>query len=143
MFPIKHYVIIRSGSSVVFKAISTRKGIKGWWTVENQIDPRIGGIAEFIFGDRYHNKMEITEFSKDKKMTWHCLEGDPEWVGTDIRFDLEEKDGDTILRFTHEWGEITDFFAHCNFQWGKYMLSLKKYCETGTGSPFNPINEEK
>ena len=139
MIYIKHNVIIRSNPSVVFRAISTHKGIQGWWTVDNQIDPKLGGIAEFIFGDRYHNKMEITEYTESKKMTWHCLEGDPEWIGTDISFDLEEKDGDTVLRFTHVWREITEFYANCNFQWGKYLLSLKNYCETGTGSPFNPI----
>ena len=74
--------------------------------------------------------------------SWHCLEGDPEWIGTDISFDLEEKDEETILRFTHTWREITEFYAHCNFQWGKYLVSLKEYCETGKGFPFNPINEK-
>ena len=141
MIYIKHNVIIRSNPSVVFQAISTKNGIKGWWTIDNQIDPKIGGYAEFIFGNRYHNKMEITEFIKSKKMTWHCLEGDPEWIGTDISFDLEEKDGYTLVRFTHVWREMTEFYAHCNFQWGKYLVSLKNYCETGNGSPFNPANE--
>ena len=52
-------------------------------------------------------------------------------------FDLEEKGGNTILRFTHgNWKEETDFFAFCNYNWGYYMKSLAKYCEEGKGTPF-------
>ena len=58
-------------------------------------------------------------------------------IGTTFSFDLEEKDGNTILRFTHgDWKEETDFFASCNYHWGYYMRSLAYYCEKGKGTPF-------
>ncbi len=64
-------------------------------------------------------------------------EAHPEWVGTVITFDLEA-DGDvTRLRFGHrDWRESNDFFASCNYQWGRYTESLKQYCETGVGNPW-------
>ncbi len=138
MSSIKHYLIIKAQPEKVYNAITKTGGLKGWWTIEAKADEKVGGIAEFIFGERYYNKMKITNLLNNKKVEWKCLEGDKEWIGTTFLFDLEEKDGSTILRFSHSnWKEDTDFFASCNFNWGYYLNSLKKYCETGVGTPFN------
>ena len=139
VYHIKHNVLFHCSANKVYNAISTPEGIQGWWTVDTIIVPEVGGMAEFIFGEKYHNKMEITDLQPDKRVAWHCVEGDQEWIGTDFTFELEGKDDHTLLRFGHNnWKSQTDFFAHCNFQWGRYMISLKKYCETGSGDPFNP-----
>jgi hypothetical protein len=83
--------------------------------------------------------MKVTRLEPDRAVEWQCLDGDDEWIGTTFWFHLEEKDGRTTLRFTHgRWRESTDFLASCNYQWGSYMRSLKRYCETGEGSPFQP-----
>ena len=135
---IKHYLLIKAQPEKVYSAITKTGGLKGWWTVEAKADEKVGGIAEFIFGDRYFNKMKITNLEPDKKLEWECLEGDKEWIGTTFLFDLEEKDESTILRFSHNnWKEDTDFFASCNYNWGYYLKSLKQYCETGKGTPFS------
>ncbi len=135
---IKHYLLIKAHPEKVYNAITKTGGLRGWWTVEAKADERVGGIAEFIFGERYYNKMKITNLLINKKVEWKCLEGDKEWIGTTFLFNLEEKDGSTILRFSHNnWKEESDFFASCNYNWGYYLNSLKKYCETGVGTPFN------
>ena len=135
---IKHYLPIKAHPEKVYNAITKTGGLCGWWTVEAKADERVGGTAEFVFGERYYNKMRISNLEPDKKLEWVCLEGDKEWIGTTFLFDLEEKDGSTILRFSHNnWKEDTDFFASCNYNWGYYLKSLKQYCETGEGTPFN------
>ena len=135
---IKHYLVIKAVAEKVYTALSKTEGLCGWWTVEAKADERVGGTAEFIFGERYYNKMKITNLLNSKKVEWKCLEGDKEWIGTTFLFDLEEKDESTILRFSHNnWKEETDFFAYCNYNWGYYLKSLKQYCETGEGTPFN------
>ena len=138
MSSIKHYLIINAQPEKVYNAITKTVGLKSWWTVEAKAEERVSGTAEFIFGERYHNKMRIINLQDNKIVEWECLEGDKEWIGTTFLFDIEEKDGSTILRFSHNnWREETDFFAWCNFNWGYYMNSLKQYCETGEGTPFN------
>jgi hypothetical protein len=68
---------------------------------------------------------------------WECLEGDKEWVGTNFSFALDEKEGKTTLRFAHKsWRAITDFYAGCNYNWGWHLTSLKEYCETRKGRPY-------
>lgn len=134
---IKHYLKIDSSPGIVYKAITEPDGIAGWWTKQVKIKPEVGFIAEFDFGSKYHNEMIIAELDENIKVEWECIEGDEEWVGTRFIFELEEKEGNTMLRFSQiEWRDATDFFASCNYQWGWYMTSLKNYCETGKGQPF-------
>jgi len=81
--------------------------------------------------------MEIADLQPDKRIEWKCLAGDKEWIGINLVFELEEKDGETILRFEQNNRKAeTDFFASCNFQWAYYLVGLKQYCETGEGTPF-------
>ena len=138
MADIRHNVFIDCKPEKIFEALTTKKGIQGWWTIDTVIESKIGSTAEFIFGNRYHNKMKITDLQPGKRVAWSCFEGDREWIGTDFTFDLEEKEGETLLRFgQNNWKAQTDFYAFCNFQWGQYMVSLKNYCETGNGKPFD------
>jgi len=137
---IKHYLLIKAHPEKVYNAITKTGGLRGWWTVEAKTDEIVGGTAEFIFGERYHNKMRITNLETNNKVEWKCLEGDKEWIDTTFLFELEEKDGGIILRFSHNnWREETDFFASCNYNWGYYLKSLKLFCETGEGTPFNEV----
>ena len=137
MADIKHHLVINSPAEKIYKAITEKEGIAGWWTNQVKIKPEVGFIAEFDFGNRYHNEMIIAELIENKKVEWECIEGDEEWIGTRFIFELENKDKTTVLRFSQvDWKAATDFYASCNYQWGFYMTSLKNYCETGKGQPF-------
>lgn len=137
MNTIKHYLVIKANPEKVYDAITTTSGLKGWWTVGAKAEEKVGGTNEFIFGEQYHIKMDITHLEKNRKVEWICTQGDKEWIDTTFTFKIESKDNNTILRFTHDrWREETDFFASCNYHWGYYMRSLKLLCETGKGTPF-------
>ena len=137
MVAIKHYLLIKSPPGKVYQALTTRDGISNWWTEQTEIGKKVGDMNVFDFGNKYHNEMKITDLQLNKRVEWECIEGDKEWIGTTFIFDLEEKEGNTILRFTHgNWKEETDFFAFCNYNWGYYMKSLAKYSEEGEGTPF-------
>lgn len=138
MADIKHLVVIDGPVERVYRALTEQSGLARWWTTQTVAQPEVGSICEFRFGDRYHNRMRIVGLEPNERIEWECLKGDEEWVGTSFVFDLEPRDGQTILRFAHGgWRAVTDFFAHCNYHWGFYMRSLKSYCETGQGEPFS------
>jgi hypothetical protein len=70
-------------------------------------------------------------------VAWRCIDSAPEWVGTEVRFDLEPTEGGTFVCFQHVgWQQEGPFFAHCSTKWATFMLSLKQLVETGEGSPF-------
>ncbi|RKY93435.1 MAG: SRPBCC domain-containing protein, partial [Ignavibacteriae bacterium] len=101
MAHLKHYLLIKSSPEKVYKALTSTEGLRGWWTLEAKTDGRIDGIAEFTFDVQYHIKMKIVDLNPNGRVEWECIKGDKEWIGTNFVFDLEEKDGDTILRFIH------------------------------------------
>jgi len=134
---IRHLVTIDAPVGVVFMALTQQEGIAGWWTTDAEINPVINSVASFKFGDHRHNTMRVVSLETNRRVEWICLDGDPEWVDTTFIFDLESREGSTVVRFTHgDWRDSTDFFATCNYHWGFYMRSLKTFCETGTGEPF-------
>lgn len=141
---IQHSLLIHSNKEKVYNAIATQEGVHNWWTVQAKIRSEIGGKAEFRFGEEYLIIVEITELVPHVKVGWKCQEGDKQWVGTNFSFELDEQNGNTTLCFGHlNWESQTEFFAHCNFQWGKYLMSLKNYCESGKGQPFIPLEPIK
>ena len=136
MADIRHLLTIEAAASTVYRAITEEEGLRGWWTHETVARPEVGSIAEFNFGSRYHNKMQIVALERAAHVEWLCLEGDAEWVGTRFVFDLESQGERTVLRFCHcSWRQTTDFFASCNYQWAYYMRSPKAFCEAGIGTP--------
>jgi uncharacterized protein YndB with AHSA1/START domain len=134
---IRQLVTIDAPVGMVYLALTEQEGVAGWWTADAVISPKIGSIAGFRFGDRYHNTMRVVTLDADKRVEWMCLDGHPEWVDTSFTFELESREGATVLRFIHgDWREMGDFYATCNYHWGFYLRSLKAYCETGTGEPY-------
>lgn len=76
MADIRHMIIIDAPAEVAYQALTTEKGIRGWWTAETSIRHEIGSIAEFDFGGKYHNEMKITELIPKKRVAWECIAGD-------------------------------------------------------------------
>jgi len=135
MSDIKHKLIIKATPAIVFDAITTQQGLEGWWAKQTHAKPETGFVNIFTFGTA-KNEIKVIELLPNKKVDWAVLVSADEWVGTNITFSLEEKDDKTILRFQHTgWRAVTDFYAECNYAWGRFMTSLKSYCETGTGTP--------
>lgn len=130
-----HLIEINVAPEKVSHAFIDLDGVRGWWTQDTEIVSSFPKVFFLKFGSEYQNKMQVVE-ETDRKVVWKCIEGADEWVGTTLSWSIEEKSPNkTILRFTHEWREETDFFASCNTIWGYYMESIRLLCETGKGTP--------
>ncbi len=138
MVSILHLLPIRADRKVIFEAISTQKGMSKWWTRDCFVEPKIGFVNIFKFGKLIVNKMKVVELVPDTRLSWECVESIDEWIGTRIIFEIGDKEELHFLRFRHEgWQAATDIFASCNYNWARYLISLKDFCETGTGNPFD------
>lgn len=132
---IRHNVIIKTTPEKVYEAITTQEGLANWWAKQTIAKPEVGFVNIFTFGT-FRNEMKVIILNLNKKVEWKCINSIEEWIDTNISFDLEEKEGHTLLRFTQSgWRAVTDTFAGCNYDWGRFMTSLKLFCETGTGTP--------
>ena len=133
----------------VFKALTSEKGLKGWWTTDCSVEPlKIGAKNTFRFGPTF-TVMKVTEVIPNKKVIWECinhnhinpdLKKTDEWIGTKLIFQLEEnkKDTGTLLHFTQEGLiPLLECFSICENRWDYFLKeSLKSYVETGLGGPY-------
>jgi uncharacterized protein YndB with AHSA1/START domain len=134
---IKHLFHINASREKVFEAISTINGLAGWWTTKTSGDSSVGGIIEFRFGDFGGPDMKVKEIKPSGLVSWECVGGPEGWVGHIFTFHLDDNDNKTRVRFEQSgWKETGDFYASCNFSWGRYMESLRQLCQTGKGEAF-------
>jgi uncharacterized protein YndB with AHSA1/START domain len=133
---ILHRIEIRASSVQIFEALTTSKGLSGWLAPGATAESRVGSVAGFPFGTGVA-KMRIDILRPCSCVGWTCVAGPAEWLGTELLFDLTEEKGKTILRFSQRgWKETSDFYAHCNSEWGYFLYSLRTLMEEGKGTPF-------
>jgi uncharacterized protein YndB with AHSA1/START domain len=137
VFSIKHLFHISASKEKVFDALTTVKGLIGWWTAATSGDTKVGGIIQFRFGDTGGPDMKVTAIKENEKVSWECVASPFGWVGHTFTFLLDENEGKTRVRFSQDgWTEQDDFYAGCSFSWGRYMESLRQLCQTGKGEAF-------
>jgi uncharacterized protein YndB with AHSA1/START domain len=141
MIAIAHRVGIAAPGSKVYAALATLDGLAAWWTRSTTGVCVPGGQIDFHFdtpsGERLGSAtMQVEALDPVRQVRWRCLAGPPEWIGTQIVFDLREDEGWTIVRFAHrEWREASEFTEHCSMKWATFLSSLKSLVETGRGRP--------
>jgi len=137
MANIRHYLIIEATPKKFYEAITTERGIKIWWTIQTNAKPTIGNINVQRFGEEYFNKMKVVDLVEHTRVEWECVDGDKEWVGTNIMFKLGSREDITMLLFSHlNWKDESEFYGFCNHHWGHFLDSLKMNYETEKGNPF-------
>src|SRR5689334_15534782 len=120
----------------VYNALTTLKGLSGWWTTTTfgEAD-KVGGVIQFRFNAGGFD-MKVLELVPGKRVLWQVIDGPEEWIGTTVSFDIRQEAGWTIVLFKHAgWKEAVEFMHHCSTKWGVFLLSLKSLLETGTGAP--------
>jgi uncharacterized protein YndB with AHSA1/START domain len=140
MKQIIHAVHIHAAPSEVYGAIATASGLRGWWSRRVDADERPGGIIRFTFGGDFHPEMKQAALEPGRRIEWVCVGGHANWQDNRFVFALEERKGETLLLFSQDYSrELSDeVYGTYNFNWGYYLNSLKKLCETGSGAPFTP-----
>ncbi len=140
MKKIIHTVHVHSDPHHVFNALTTEAGVTGWWTSHASLESGEGGLIRFVFTGDFNPHMRQTALRQDERVEWVCIEGHPNWKDNSFTFDLREQGGETSLQFVQVYAQELDddTYGTYNFNWGYYLNSLKLYCETGEGTPFEP-----
>ncbi len=137
MASIKHLFHINASKEKVFAALTTIEGLAGWWTTKTSGDCSVGGVIQFRFGDFGGPDMKVKEIKPNESVTWEGVGENEGWRGHIFSFHLDINDNKTRVRFEQSgWEETGDFYASCNFSWGRYMESLRQLCQTGKGEAY-------
>ena len=133
---ILHVVDVSAPPEEVFTAISDTDGLGRWWTTK--VAER-DDVIEFSFVPQVFNpQMRVDERLAPNTVSWTCVGGAEQWAGASIRFDVRKQAEGSRLVFRQGYGTQIDEEALgvYNFNWAYYLESLRTYCETGTGKPF-------
>jgi uncharacterized protein YndB with AHSA1/START domain len=136
MVDILHRVGAVAPLETVYAAVATPEGIAGWWTTETTGTSEVGSTVITRFGDLGGFDLEVLQLDPEGRVRWLVTDGPPEWIGTQISWELRQDGAYTIVNFAHEgWREPVEFLHHCSTKWATFLLSLKAYAESGQGAP--------
>lgn len=119
-------------------ALGTSRGIAGWWAKSNRLWEE--GGEQFLSLDfgRVKKLMRVQVQNSPFVLSWHVLECTlHEWPGTQIRIAVTPAaDGGSLVRLEHlGLSANLECFESCAAGWEYFMASLKRYLETGEGTP--------
>ena len=126
----------------VFNAINN---VRGWWSgeIDGSTD-KLGAEFTYRYQDLHRTTQKITELVPGKKVVWHVLDSNiefvkdkAEWDGTDIVFKITKTGDKTELHFTHVGlSPAIECYGKCAGAWGFYINdSLRSLITTGKGDP--------
>lgn len=137
MSEILHQLNIKAPPGKVYQALTEAKGLANWWTQHVVAEPRVNSIAQFTLEHgQMPLRMKILRLIPNKAVVWHCVGGHPEWIDTQLYFELEPIKEGTVLHFAHRgWKRLTGILPKTNFEWARNLMSLRAYLEKGKGYP--------
>jgi len=139
-----HELKLKASSGTVFNAVSTAKGIQGWWSQNSEVGETEGANSLLKFvkeGMKVDMGFVTRVVEKDKKVIWECISmPNPAWIGTKIMTEINQTQEGCDVVFSHvgfdkKW-EGQDAFEQTKGTWNHFVQSLKDYCETGKGQPW-------
>tara|TARA_B100000530_G_C15492971_1_gene303283 strand:- start:27 stop:461 length:435 start_codon:yes stop_codon:yes gene_type:complete len=141
MIPIKHLLHIKSKKEEVFDALSQPDKISKWYTSIVKGKFKLDEIVIFEFVNFATFKFKIIEYVHNELLTMECIESDIPVEGHVMKYELDENDGKTRVRYSYNgFSEMDDSYANMNFSSAKYLESLRQFCQKGVGEAFGSKN---
>lgn len=127
-----HCFPVNATAPAVFEAIATPGGLACWWTKSSQGHPAAGEEYRLFFGAAYNWRAMVNSYEKDTVFELRMTSAMADWMNTEVRFELREKDGLTWVDFSHKgWPEFSEHYRISSFCWAMYLRLLKRYVEFG------------
>jgi uncharacterized protein YndB with AHSA1/START domain len=126
---------VNAQPDAVRRALTTSEGIASFWTDHAAVPAEVGATLTLGFPDAPVPFDLVLTQSDDEMITWRTATFPPQWVGTDIRWEISGADGASTVGFRH--GTFTDETeeGRVAYVWGQVMVQLKRYVETGVATP--------
>jgi uncharacterized protein YndB with AHSA1/START domain len=132
-------VDIHATPDVVYRAVSTENGLRGWWCKNVTLEDGPGGILTLRFPSGHVARIRLAKGKASSRVEWDVLGHNamPEWIGTKLVFAIEQNgQKSSRLQFQHSGLDPgCECYGACNDAWGYLMGSLKALLENGKGTP--------
>lgn len=128
---------INSPKEKVFKSLTNSNELSKWYTTVVKGEFKLNEIITFEFVNFAEFKFKVIALTQNESVHLKVVESKFDNLGHIMKYDLDENNGKTRVRFTHDgFEEMDDFYANMNYSSAKYLESLRQYCQTGKGEAF-------
>jgi uncharacterized protein YndB with AHSA1/START domain len=134
-------ITIAAPPKCVYRALTQQDEIAQWWTDDLNIKPEVGFLAEFSFQKWGAGilQFEIVKLEDGENVSWISRKGPPDWLGTNVTWQLNSIHNRTRLVFIHDgFTQVNALYEDSRGNWEYFLGSLKSYLETGKGNPGAP-----
>ena len=132
-------ISIAAAPERVFNALTQQEELAHWWTDDLSMKPEVGYLAEFRFATGFFLQFEIMELKANENITWVLRQGPPDWIETNVTWQLTPIQKGTTLFFMHDgFMQVNNRYEQARKNWSYFLDSLKSYLETGKGTPGCP-----
>jgi uncharacterized protein YndB with AHSA1/START domain len=138
--PMLHAVEIAADAGAIFEAISTQRGVAGFWTSDLDLEAEVGTVARFGFPEAPVDlRMRIEALEPGRSVRWSCLGDFPFWAGTTVDWELSNGPTAGTMVVFRQGGWADEYpeldYAKVNYTWGRIVGALKAFVESGTRRP--------
>ena len=146
----KNYTRTFSVDRTPLEAFEAITNVRGWWSEDVEgVTDQVGAEFKYRNKDIHRCTVRVTELVPGRKVSWLVLENyfnfiedQTEWEGTEVVFDIVEKEGGAEVRFTHV-GLVPEYDCYdvCTNAWAGYLNgSLPNLINKGKGQPNSKEN---
>jgi uncharacterized protein YndB with AHSA1/START domain len=119
----------------VLEAVKTSEGIKGFWTSRAEVPAKVGETLKLEFPIAPAPFDLRLEQSDESSVVWRTETFPPHWVGTTVRWDVEQRGDGATVSFRHAGFTDDEESGRVAYTWGQIMVRLKEYSESGRANP--------
>jgi hypothetical protein len=132
---IQHELKIRATPESIRKALVSADAVRAWHggkVTANHQELRLS------FADAPTFRWRVIDDATHDRVTWKCVEGPSDAVGTEARFSISPADrGRHLLELAHAgWPDERGSFRRYNTIWGVLLYQLRQYIENGATGTF-------
>jgi len=112
------------------QAFAAINNVRAWWAgdIEGETS-RLGDVFTYTQAPQHRSVQRITESVSGQRVVWHIDDAEltfvddrDEWIGTEVVFDISQKDGATDVRFSHiGLTPRVECYDACSNAWGSYI----------------------
>lgn len=130
-------VEIKTTPEKLYEALTTQKGLAGWYTPEAKAEQKEGSTIELAFPPLTTLEFRVEELKENDHVLWSGIQVPSDWKKAQIRFDIIPDENMVMLQFTQSGlPPAYDSLSSFAYLWGQYLRSIKMLLETGEGEPF-------
>ena len=137
MARIRHRVGMAGDIDRIYRATHEPAGLVGWWASTADGRPDVGQVVNLHFAALATLSFEIAALEANARVRLRCVSGPGPWQDSRLDFAFERDEKQVWVGLIHENPSAAeDDFVYFSTKWPIYLLSLRDFIETGTGTPY-------